>query len=146
LPGVELRIGSQGEILARGPMIAAAELGDDGWLYTGDSGRLDMQGRLHVQGRLKELIVSGGENIAPAEVEAVLLEHPAVADAGVVGKPDREWGEAAVAFVVLSDVVQDGELLEHCRARLASFKVPKRIQERARLPRNAAGKLLRDRL
>jgi o-succinylbenzoate---CoA ligase len=146
LPGVELRIGKQGELLARGPMVSRGALAEDGWLHTGDTGRLDFDGRLYVEGRLKELIVTGGENVAPAEVEAALLEHPAVSDVGVVGRPDQEWGEAVTAYVVLSSPLEDGELIAHCRARLAPSKVPKRIDRVGRLPRNAAGKLLRDQL
>ena len=92
-----------GEILVRGPMVARGALAPDGWLHTGDLGRLDEQGRLHVEGRQKELIVTGGENVAPLEVEQALLTHPAVADAGVAGLPDPEWGEAVTAFVVLRE-------------------------------------------
>ena len=102
LRGVELRI-EEGEVLIRGPMVARSALAPDGWLHTGDLGRLDEQGRLHVEGRRKELIVSGGENVAPLEVEQALLTHPAVADAGVAGLPDPEWGEAVTAFVVLRE-------------------------------------------
>jgi O-succinylbenzoic acid--CoA ligase len=139
LPGVELKIAGDGEILVRGPMVTV-----DGWLHTGDSGRLDADGLLHVDGRLKELIITGGENVAPAEVEATLLEHPAVADAGVVGRPDPEWGEAIWAYVVLRGEAED--LTGWCRARLAPYKVPKRVEVVDSLPRNVAGKLLRDRL
>ena len=88
---------------ARGRWWPAARVADDGWLHTGDLGRLDADGRLHVLGRLKELIVTGGENVAPLEVEQALLGHPAVADAGVAGLPDPEWGEAVTAFVVLRE-------------------------------------------
>ena len=143
LDGVELRVGPDREILVRGPMVAAQAVAADGWLHTGDAGRLDEQGRLLVEGRLKELIVTGGENVAPAEVEAALLEHPAVEDAAVVGVPDPEWGEAVTAFVVLAGTVEPHELIGHCRGRLAPFKVPKRIEPVERLPRNPAGKLLR---
>jgi o-succinylbenzoate---CoA ligase len=146
LPGVELRIAADGEILVRGPVVAPAARAADGWLHTGDAGSLDAAGRLRVEGRLKELIVSGGEKVAPAEVEAALLAHPAVADAGVVGLPDADWGEAVAAFVVLSDDVPDAALLAHCRARLARHKVPKRIERVAALPRTPTGKLLRERL
>lgn len=139
LPGVELSIAADGEILVRGPMVSV-----EGWLHTGDSGRIDRDGLLHVEGRLKELIVTGGENVAPAEVEATLLEHPAVVDAGVVGRADPDWGEAVCAVVVLRADADD--LLDWCRERLAPFKVPKRIEIVDALPRNAAGKLLRDRL
>jgi O-succinylbenzoic acid--CoA ligase len=143
LRDVELSIGEGGEILARGPMVAPGTLGADGWLHTGDLGRLDEQGLLHVEGRMKELIVTGGENVAPGEVEAALLEHPAVEEVAVVGTPDPEWGEAVTAFVVLGGAADAHELIDHCRLRLAAFKVPKRIEPVDHLPRNAAGKLLR---
>jgi len=146
LRGVELEIAADGEILVRGPMVARGELGSDGWLHTGDLGRIDADGRLHVEGRLKELIVTGGENVAPLEVERALLAHPAVEDAGVAGRPDPEWGEAVTAFVVLSRPATAGELRAWCRERLAPHKTPKTIHEVAALPRNAGGKLLRDRL
>jgi O-succinylbenzoic acid--CoA ligase len=146
LRGAELEIGAGGEILIRGPMVARGCLAPDGWLHTGDLGRLDEQGRLHVQGRLKELIVTGGENVAPLEVERALLSHPAVTDAAVTGLPDPEWGEAIVAFVVLSGEAATGELLAWCRERLATHKVPKRIERVSRLPRGRTGKLQRRRL
>jgi len=142
--GAELAIApAGGEILVRGPMVAADALANDGWLHTGDHGRLDQRGHLHVDGRIKELIVTGGENVAPALVEAALLEHPAVRDAGVVGVADPEWGEAVVALVVLDRDARAGDLRDWCRARLAGHEVPKRVEMVARLPRNAAGKLVR---
>ena len=101
LEGVDLALGDDGEILFRGAMVAAGAVAEDGWLHTGDRGRLDADGRLYVEDRIKDLIVTGGENVAPAAVEAVLSAHPAVADAGVVGEPDPDWGEAVAAFVVL---------------------------------------------
>jgi O-succinylbenzoic acid--CoA ligase len=145
LPGVELRV-EDGEILARGPMVSTGALAPDGWLHTGDLGRLDAEGRLTVEGRLKNLIVTGGENVAAEEVERVLLDHPAVADVAVIGMPDPEWGEAVTAFVVLTGEATTEELLAHCREHLAAYKVPKRIEQVPGLPRNAAGKLLRDEL
>jgi acyl-CoA synthetase (AMP-forming)/AMP-acid ligase II len=146
LIGVELRIGADGEILVRGPMVAPGAVDGDGWLHTGDRGSLGADGSLHVEGRIDDVIVTGGENVAAAEVEGVLLSHPAVTDAAVTGRPDPEWGEAIVAFVVLSDATGDAELLAHCREHLPGFKVPKAIERRDELPRNAAGKLVRDRL
>ncbi|MGH2803211.1 MAG: AMP-binding enzyme, partial [Thermoleophilaceae bacterium] len=146
LRGVELDVASSGEILVRGPMVAPGALGADGWLRTGDLGRLDGDGLLHVEGRLKELIVTGGENVAPLEVEQALLAHPAVADAGVAGGPDPEWGEAIEAYVVLRGAADPDELRAWCRDRLAPHKVPKRIEPVEALPRNEAGKLLRNRL
>ena len=146
LPGVELRIAPDGEILVRGAMVAPGEADAEGWLHTGDQGRLDDDGALHVLGRLKELIVTGGENVAPLEIEQALLAHPAVEDAGVAGLPDPEWGEAVTAFVVLSEPVDPEELREWSRGRLEPFKVPKAIRVVDGLPRGAGGKLLRDRL
>ena len=146
LNGVELRIGDGGEILVRGPMVAPGAADGDGWLHTRDRGRLDEDGFLYVEGRLDEVIVTGGENVAATEVEDVLLAHPAVADAAVAGRPDPEWGEAIVAYLVLAAAATDDELLAHCRARLPGFKVPKELRRVDGLPRNAAGKLLRARL
>jgi O-succinylbenzoic acid--CoA ligase len=146
LPGVDIEVAPDGEILVRGAMVARAALAGDGWLHTGDSGHLDRAGRLHVTGRLKELIVTGGEKVAPAAVEAALLEHPALADAGVAGVPDADWGEAVTAFVVERRPVSDYELDAFCRERLPAHEVPKRIVRVERLPRNEGGKLLRERL
>jgi O-succinylbenzoic acid--CoA ligase len=146
LRGVELRIGDGGEILVRGPMVARGELAADGWLHTGDLGRLDERGLLHVLGRAKELIVTGGENVAPLEVEQALMAHPAVADAGVAGLPDPEWGEAVTAFVVLRSPASADELRAWCRERLDAFKLPKAVHVVDELPRNSGGKLQRERL
>jgi O-succinylbenzoic acid--CoA ligase len=146
LPGVELRTGAGGEILLRGPMVSRGALAADGWLHTGDAGHLDEDGFLHVEGRLDDTIVSGGENVAAAEVEDVLLRHPGVADAAVAGRPDAEWGQAVTAWVVLATPVPDRELAAHCRRRLAGYKVPKQFIRAAELPRNAAGKLVRSAL
>jgi o-succinylbenzoate---CoA ligase len=146
LRGVDLEIAPDGEILVRGPMVARGELAPDGWLHTGDLGRIDQNGRVHVEGRVKELIVTGGENVAPLEVEQALLAHPAVADAAVAGRPDPEWGEAVTAFVVLRRPASGEELRAWCRDRLEPHKVPKAVLEVEALPRNAGGKLLRDRL
>jgi O-succinylbenzoic acid--CoA ligase len=140
LPGVELEIAADGEILVRGPVVAGG-----GTLRTGDLGRFDDRGRLIVTGRRSELIVSGGENVAPAEVEAVLEQHPAVAEAGVFARTDDEWGEAVVAAVVARDgaPLDPDELRAFCRTRLAGFKVPKAIEPVGALPRTASGKLRR---
>ncbi len=128
-----------GEILVGGPTVAGG-----GVLRTGDLGRFDGAGRLHVVGRKADTIITGGENVAPAEVEAVLEQHPAVAEAAVHGRPDDEWGEAVVATVVLSAAVTPEELQAYVAARLAPFKVPKRIVATDEpLPRNGSGKLLR---
>jgi o-succinylbenzoate---CoA ligase len=145
LHGVELRLLEDGEILVRGPVVAPGALAADGWLHTGDLGAFDDDGRLLITGRRADTIVSGGENVAPAEVEAVLLEHPSVADAAVFARPDAEWGEAVIAAVVPrdGDAVDAPELKAHCAARLAPFKVPKQFEARTELPRTPSGKLLR---
>jgi o-succinylbenzoate---CoA ligase len=146
LPGVELSISTEGEILVRGPMVSRGTLAADGWLHTGDRGRIDSEGYLWVEGRLKDVIVTGGENVACAEVERVLEDHPAVIEAAVVGAPDPEWGEVVTAYVVLSNGIADAELIAHCRERLAAYKAPRAVQRVEALPRNAAGKLVRSEL
>lgn len=148
LPGVELRIGPEDEILVRGPMVARSQVGREGWLHTGDRGRLDGEGRLQVLGRLDEVIVTGGENVAAGEVEEALRSHPGVAEASVAGTPDPEWGEAVTAWVVPTRGLEPSpaELIDHCRQRLAGFKLPKRVHFVPALPRSAAGKVMRSRL
>jgi O-succinylbenzoic acid--CoA ligase len=147
--------GEAGEILVRGPVVSpgywgrpdeSARARAGGWLHTGDIGRLDADGFLHVLDRRADLIVSGGENVYPAEVEGVLLAHPAVAEAGVVGEADETWGQRVVAVVRARDgaEVSEEELRAHCRSQLGGYKVPARIVlVREPLPRTAAGKLLR---
>jgi O-succinylbenzoic acid--CoA ligase len=138
LPGVSVTVADDGEVLVEGPVVAGG-----GVLRTGDLGRLDDRGRLTIVGRKADTVVTGGENVAPAEVEAVLLAHPAVADAGVYGRPDPEWGEALVARVVLRDEAALEELAAWCRERLAGFKVPKAFEVADALPRTPSGKLVR---
>jgi O-succinylbenzoic acid--CoA ligase len=147
LAGVELAIADD-EVRVRGPIVSAAALAGDGWLHTGDLGRLDERGRLEIIGRVSDTIITGGENVAPAEVEAVLLEHPDVADVGVHGRPDPEWGEVVVAKVVARDgaPVEPEALRAFCATRIARFKVPKSIEIVNRLPRTGSGKLLRRQL
>jgi len=143
LPGVEVALDRYGEILVAGPTVAGG-----GVLRTGDLGRLDARGRLTVTGRKADTIVTGGENVAPAEVEGVLLAHPDVLDAAVVGRPDPEWGEELTALVVAraGRAVDGAALRAFCRERLAAFKVPKRVEAREALPRTASGKLVRGQL
>jgi O-succinylbenzoic acid--CoA ligase len=142
LHGVELQTTDDGELLVRGPMVAASALSDDGWLHTGDRGSIGADGSVRVEGRIGDTIVTGGENVAAAEVEEALLSHPDVRDAAVVGRPDPEWGQVVTAYVV-ADGVTDDELIAHARERLAAYKLPKAIHRRDELPRNAAGKLVR---
>jgi o-succinylbenzoate---CoA ligase len=146
--------GEVGEIVVRGPSLtpgyldrsdATAYAWRGGWFHTGDLGRLDEEGYLYVLDRRDDLIVSGGENVYPAEVEATLLAHPAVADAGVVGLPHETWGQVPVAVIQRRAGVEATaeDLIGHCAAHLANYKVPRAIHWRDTLPRNAAGKLLR---
>jgi len=135
----------EGEILIQGPTVAPGRADADGWLHTGDLGRIDEEGFLYVEDRIDDMIVSGGENVAPAEVEKVLLRHPEVADAAVIGREDPEWQQAVTAVVVLrsgADVTPD-ELRRHCSESLAGFKVPKRVELASALPRTPSGKLMR---
>ncbi len=139
-----LRI-QEGEILVQGPTVAPGRADADGWLHTGDLGRIDSEGFLYVEDRLDDLIVSGGENVMPVEVEKVLLRHPEVLDAAVVGREDPEWQQAVTAIVVLEDgsEVTPDDLRRHCAESLAGFKVPKRVELAAALPRTPSGKLMR---
>jgi O-succinylbenzoic acid--CoA ligase len=142
----QVRVDEDGEIAVAGPTVAPASLGPDGWLHTGDLGRLDESGFLHVTGRKADTIISGGENVAPSEVEAVLEAYPGVLEAAVVGCEDPQWGEAVTAIVVTAPGESVGEsvLREHCSSRLAPFKVPKHVElVSLPLPRTASGKLLR---
>ncbi|MGD9794449.1 MAG: class I adenylate-forming enzyme family protein [Acidimicrobiia bacterium] len=150
VPGTEVRIADPdasgvGEILARGPHLFRPS--DDGWLHTGDLGRLDDEGYLFLVGRKGDMIIRGGENIYPAEVEAVLERHRSVVECAVVGQSDAHWGEVVAAFVVASGSVSQrptpDELRAFCRAELAGFKVPTRWEFVDHLPRNPTGKLLR---
>ena len=152
--------GESGEIVARGPVVMAGYAGQpeatartlaDGWLHTGDVGHLDADGFLYVLDRRDDLIVTGGENVYPHEVESALVGHPAVAEAGVIGVPDEQWGQRVVAFVRLGDDAASNEAEEwsevlrtHCRSRLGGYKVPREIRIiREALPRTASGKLRR---
>jgi O-succinylbenzoic acid--CoA ligase len=141
-----LRIADDGEILLAGPTIAPASVSSDGWLHTGDLGELDARGCLRVTGRRADTIVSGGENVAPAEVEAVLEAHPHVLEAAVLGRENPRWGEAVTAIVVAraGAELDVEELRAHCAGALAPYKVPKQfLPAREPLPRTRSGKLLR---
>jgi o-succinylbenzoate---CoA ligase len=142
----QVRIAGDGEILVAGPTVVPASLAPDGWLHTGDLGELDQCGFLHVTGRKADTIISGGENVAPAEIEAVLETHPDVLEAAVLARADPRWGEAVTALVLKrpGSAARPEVLRAHCAARLAPYKVPKRIELVAEpLPRTRSGKLLR---
>jgi acyl-CoA synthetase (AMP-forming)/AMP-acid ligase II len=162
LPGVEIGVvdpagellaaGQAGEVVVRGPNVMRGYLGRaeesaavlrGGWLHTGDVGRFDDDGYLTLVDRVKDLIIRGGENIYPKEIEDVLYAHPAVFEAAVVGRPDALFGEQPVAFVALRPgrSVEPGELIEHCRGSLARYKVPRELYIEQVLPKNAVGKI-----
>jgi len=144
LPGTSVRIGEAGEIEVRGPTLMRGYLGEPPigeWFRTGDLGEIDPRGRLVVHARRTDLIVSGGENVYPAEVEAALLAHPAVADAAVVPWPDDRLGQIGCAAVVVRRAVGERELESHVRERLAGFKAPRRYVFLESIPRAESGKL-----
>ena len=165
LPGVELRIlgedgdalppGAIGEVAIRSPnntrgdwnkpAETATALIGDGWLRTGDAGYLDEEGYLFICDRIKDMIITGAENVYPAEVESAIYGHPAVADVAVIGVPDPKWGEAVTAVVVLRDgaTADAADIIAHARGKIAGFKCPKSVDFVAALPRNPSGKILR---
>ncbi|MFC8043816.1 FadD3 family acyl-CoA ligase [Nocardia sp. NPDC057353] len=154
--GVELRIAGDGEVLVRGysvmqgylddPEATAAAIDPDGWLHTGDLGELDPEGRLRIVGRKKDMFIVGGFNAYPAEIEGFLLEHPAVAQAAVVGVPDERLGQVGRAYVVTSGPLTEDELIGWSRDRMAGYKVPRSVRFLAALPLNATGKVMKDQL
>ncbi|WP_339213534.1 o-succinylbenzoate--CoA ligase [Solibacillus sp. FSL W8-0372] len=140
-----------GEILIRGPHVTPKYIGQfkhkpttiDGWLHTGDVGYLDEEGYLYVVDRRSDLIISGGENIYPAEIENVLLAHPNVKEAGVCGMDHDIWGQVPVAFIVLKENISEQNIIDFCEMNLANYKVPKQVHIVANLPRSGSNKLLR---
>ena len=156
LPGVEIRLGEGDEILVRGPNVfggyweqpdaSRAVFDGDGWFATGDIGAFDEDGYLSIVGRSKELIISGGYNVYPREVEDVLRAYPGVADCAVVGTPSDEWGELVTAVVVANGALDPDALLEYAAGELAPFKRPRVVRFVDELPRNALGKVLRHEL
>ena len=124
---------------------ATEEAIKDGWFYSGDIGYFDDEGFLYIHDRVKDMIVSGGENIYPAEVENALLSHPQIADAAVIGIPDEKWGEATKAFIVQmeGDPLSEAEVISYVRTQIAGYKCPKTVEHVNELPRNPSGKILR---
>ena len=145
--------GEAGEVLVAGPHVmvgywnrpeATAETIVDGWLHTGDVATVDEGGFITIVDRVKDMLISGGENVYPAEIENVLLGHPGVSDAGVIGIPSKKWGESPLAVLVRSDselTAQD--VMDHCKGKLAPFKVVKAVEFVDEIPRNPSGKILK---
>ncbi|MGY1937934.1 FadD3 family acyl-CoA ligase [Nocardia gipuzkoensis] len=154
--GVEIRIAEDGEVLVRGysvmqgylddPRATAEAIDAGGWLHTGDLGSLDSDGRLRIIGRKKDMFIVGGFNAYPAEIEGFLLEHPAIAQAAVIGVPDERLGQVGRAFVVTKSPVTEDELIAWSRARMAGYKVPRSVCFLRALPLNATGKVMKDQL
>jgi fatty-acyl-CoA synthase len=154
--GVTLAPGTVGEICTRGYLVILRYLNDaeatgaaidsDGWLHTGDLGSMDERGYCRIAGRIKEMIIRGGENIYPREIEAVLLNHPAVAEVAVVGVADRFWGEVvgAVIRTAADAPPTEAELSEFCRGRLAAYKIPARWLFTSSFPLTSTGKIRKD--
>ena len=152
--GELLAVDQPGEIWVKGPTLlieywnrpdATAEAMIDGWYRTGDGGRLDAQGYLYLTDRIKDMIVSGGENVYPAEVEAVLRDHPAILDCAVIGLPDPKWGEGVTAALELKpgETIDAQEVMAFARKSLAAYKIPRRVESGITLPRTASGKVQR---
>ncbi len=159
--GNDLPVGEVGEVWIRSPSnmvgywnmpeATAARITSDGWFLSGDAGYLDADGYLYIHDRMKDMIISGGENIYPAEIESALMAHPAVADVAVIGVPDDKWGEAVKAIVVAAPAragdeaaaAFEQELLAFSRERLAGYKCPTSVDWIDELPRNPSGKILK---
>jgi len=152
--GNDLPTGEIGEILGRGPQLmegyhnrpeATAEALAGGWMHTGDAGSLDDEGYLYVSDRVKDMIISGGENIYPREIEDVIFRMPAVADAAVIGVPDEKWGETVKAVIQVKEgeTLTENDVLSHCRQNLGGFKQPKSVEFIDLIPRNLSGKVLK---
>jgi acyl-CoA synthetase (AMP-forming)/AMP-acid ligase II len=142
-----------GEVIVRGKHImreywnqpeATAEAIKDGWLYTGDIAVMDEEGFVSIQDRIKDMIISGGENVYPAEIEGVLMTHPQISEAAVIGQNSARWGESPLAIVVRTDAALNAaEVIEYCRGKLAGFKQPKGVEFIDEIPRNPSGKILK---
>lgn len=155
--GHDVPQGEIGELVIAGPTVcrgywnnaeATTNALKDGWFYTGDMARMDEEGYFYIAGRYKDMIISGGENIYAAEVEAIFREHPTVADAALIGQPDEKWGEIGLLIVALKPgaSVTDDELLEFCQGRLAKYKIPKKVEFIPSLPYSPYGKVIKSEL
>lgn len=151
--GKELPRGEVGELVVQGPNVMKGYLGmpettsaafNDGWFYTGDLATMDEEGYIYIVDRKKDIIIVGGYNVYPREVEEVLYQHPAVVEAAVIGVPDGEYGESVKAFVVVKDErITMNDIIQFCQDRLVKYKLPKRVEFFKELPKNSTGKILR---
>jgi fatty-acyl-CoA synthase len=152
--GNDVKVGETGELLIKGPHVcigywnnpeATTQSLKDGWFHTGDMARQDEEGYFYIAGRFKDMIISGGENVYAAEVEAVFREHFAVADAALIGQPDEKWGEIGLMIVACkpNQTVSADELLKFCLGRLAKYKIPKRVEFVDALPYSPYGKVIK---
>jgi acyl-CoA synthetase (AMP-forming)/AMP-acid ligase II len=151
--GNDVPAGSNGEVWVRGPHLmlgywnrpdATAEAIVDGWLHTGDIAMIDAEGFIYIQDRIKDMIISGGENVYPAEIENVLAGHDGIADVAVIGMPSEKWGESPLAIVVKADEnLTDSDVLDYGKGKLAPFKLPKAVEFIDVIPRNPTGKVLK---
>jgi fatty-acyl-CoA synthase len=150
--GKDVSPGEVGEIIINGPTLMSgywnrpdltAETIRDGWLYTGDLARMDEEGYIYIIDREKDMYISGGENVYPAEIEKVLHTHPKIFDAGIVGVPDEKWGEVGKAFIVLKagEAMGNGEVFEFLKGKVAKYKIPKYVEVIEELPKTASGKI-----
>jgi fatty-acyl-CoA synthase len=152
--GTDVPPGETGELLIKGPHVCAgywkdpaatAEALRDGWFHTGDMARMDEEGYFYIAGRLKDMIISGGENVYAAEVEAIFREHECVQDAALIGQPDEKWGEVGLMIVACKPnrSVSVEELLAFCQGRLAKYKIPRRVEFVQALPYSPYGKVMK---
>jgi fatty-acyl-CoA synthase len=153
--GAETKTNEPGELLLKGPMVtpgywrneeATKKTIVNDWFHTGDMVRQDEEGYLYVVDRIKNMFISGGENVYPAEVERVLLSHENISEAAVIGVADEKWGEVGKAFIVKKEKITAEEIIEFCRSKMAKFKVPKYIEFLTELPKNDTGKIDRKKL
>jgi acyl-CoA synthetase (AMP-forming)/AMP-acid ligase II len=155
--GRDVPVGEVGEIVARGPLLLRTYYKNekaykaamrDGWFYSGDLGKTDEEGYLYLVDRKKDMICSGGVNIYPSDIEAILHVHPKILESAVIGVPDDKWGEAVKAIIVFKEGqdLSEQEVIQHCKANLAGYQVPKSVDFVSSIPRNPSGKVLKKEL
>jgi fatty-acyl-CoA synthase len=153
--GQQLSSNQAGELLLKGPMVtpgywnkpeATAKALDNGWFHTGDMAKQDEAGYLYIVDRIKNMYISGGENVYPAEVERVIIQHEKVSEVAIIPIPDSKWGEVGQAFIVAETALDESEIFDYCKERLAKFKIPKVLTFLDEIPKNNTGKIDRSAL